>query len=352
MTETVLVTGGTGFIGATILIQLLEAGNYQVRTTVRSISKADFIYSLIKKNIANITDEQIKQRLEIFEADLTSDKGWEQAITGVDYVLHVASPVIEPKDENEAIIPARDGTLRVTKLSHKYGAKKIIFTSSFATVGYGHLKYKSIYDENDFSPLETTIGAYPKSKIEAERVFWEYIRSDKNTKSSHPIIGTALLPVAVLGPPPKGLSARSSIELGVRLVNGGFKYGVPKLLLGVIDSRDVAKLHIDAIHNKASEGERIILVDQKEKVDFLQITEFVRHVPGVNQSNLPTRFLPSWLFKLLAIFVHQIKGLVPLLDVQFDIDNTKSLKIFKDWTPIPVEQTFKDMTKRILENEA
>ncbi|KAK6461191.1 putative NAD dependent epimerase/dehydratase [Scheffersomyces coipomensis] len=349
MAETILVTGGTGQIGAFIVIQLLEAGKYKVRTTVRNDSKSKFLVKLLKDNSSKITDEVIKNNLTIFQADLNSDEGWDKAIDGSDYVLHVASPVIsvDPTDYNEVIIPARDGTLRVTKLSHKYGIKKLIFTSSFATVGFGHPSSKTIFDESDYSPLETAQGAYVKSKIEAERAFWEFINSDENKKSAKPLIASALLPVGVFGPVLKGFPVQSSIEITTRLISGEMKFGAPNIYLGVVDVRDVAKLHIEAITNEKVNGERIILIGQKEAISLLQFADYVKDIPGVNRNNLPIRNIPSFIIRFVALFLQDAKDVVPYLDVNPVANNDKAVKIF-NWKPIDIKESIIENVKGVV----
>ncbi len=132
--STVLVTGGSGFVGSHAIVQLLEAG-HQVRTTVRSLQRQGDVISMLKAGGAEPGD-----RLSFFAADLEKDAGWAEAVSGCEYVLHVASPVPSsvPKHEDELIVPAREGALRVLRASREAGVKRVVLTSSFAAIGYGH----------------------------------------------------------------------------------------------------------------------------------------------------------------------------------------------------------------------
>src|SRR4030081_3350045 len=132
--STVLVTGGSGFIGSHIILQLLTAG-HQVRTTVRSLRREGDVRAMLKEGGAEPGD-----RVSFVAADLESDAGWPEAVAGCDYVLHVASPFPQtlPKHEDELIVPAREGALRVLRAARDAGVKRVVLTSSFAAIGYGH----------------------------------------------------------------------------------------------------------------------------------------------------------------------------------------------------------------------
>ena len=171
--STVLVTGGSGFIGSHAIVQLLAAG-HTVRTTVRSLKReADVRAMLLEGGITDPGD-----RLTFFEADLMSDTGWAAAAKGCEYVLHVASPFPAnvPKDENELIIPARDGALRVLKAARDADAKRVVLTSSFAAIGYGREQQAAPFTEKDWTDVNGEgVAPYVKSKTLSERAAWEFI---------------------------------------------------------------------------------------------------------------------------------------------------------------------------------
>src|SRR6202453_755965 len=173
--ESVLVTSGSGFIGSHCILQLLAAG-YKVRTTVRSLKREDQVRAMLKEGGAEPGD-----RLAFVAADLEKDTGWAEAVAGCTYVLHVASPHPPklPKHEDELIVPAREGTLRVLRASRDAGVKRVALTSSFAAIGYGHEVQETPFNESIWSDLNNReIAAYPKSKTLAERAAWDFIASE------------------------------------------------------------------------------------------------------------------------------------------------------------------------------
>jgi len=166
--STVLVTGGSGFIGSHCILQLL-AGGHQVRTTVRSLKREPKVRAMLKEGGA---DPQSYSRLSFFAADLENDAGWSEAVAGSDYVLHVASPFPSnvPKNDDELIVPAREGALRVLRVARDAGVKRVVLTSSFAAIGYGHPPQDVPFNETDWTDLTADgLTAYVKSKTIAER---------------------------------------------------------------------------------------------------------------------------------------------------------------------------------------
>lgn len=250
--KTVLVTGGTGFLGIHTILQLLQQG-YEVRTTLRSLAKKENIIKALKEG--GITDFS---HLSFFEADLINDHNWEDAVKGSDYVLHVASPfpAQDPKDENELIIPARDGALRVLKASRNAGVKRVVLTSSFAAVGYSINEEDHIFTEKDWTDVNVELPAYIKSKTVAEKSAWEFIEKEGNDLEL-----TVINPVGIFGPALGGITS-ASLDIAVSgILNGTLNY-TPTFTMGVVDVRDVADIHIKAmLHSKAS-GERFIATSE------------------------------------------------------------------------------------------
>src|ERR1700692_454263 len=209
--STVLVTGGSGFIGSHCILQLLAAG-HQVRATVRSLSREPDVRAMLKQGGA-----EVGARLSFFAADLESDQGWPPAVAGCDYVLHVASPFPAniPKHEDDLIIPAREGALRVLRAARDAGVKRVVLTSSFAAIGYGSLPTDRPFSEENWTDLNgDDLSAYVKSKTLAERAAWDFIAHEGGALEL-----AVVNPVGVLGPV-LGPDYSTSIQLVQGLMDG------------------------------------------------------------------------------------------------------------------------------------
>ncbi len=248
--STVLVTGGSGFIASHCILQLLAAG-HTVRTTVRDLKREADVRSLLKQSGAEPGD-----RLSFFATNLQSDAGWPEAVDGCDYVLHIASPFPAevPKHEDELIVPARDGALRVLRAARNARVKRVVMTSSFAAVGYGHPTQSQPFNESDWTNLDAQdLTAYVKSKTIAERAAWNFI-----AKEGGALELSVVNPVAVFGPA-LGKDYATSILI-VQMMMDGAMHGVPRIELGAVDVRDVADLHLRAMKHPSAAGERFLAV--------------------------------------------------------------------------------------------
>jgi dihydroflavonol-4-reductase len=247
--ETVLVTGGSGFVGVHCVLQLLGAG-YRVRTTVRSLNRESDVRAMLK-----VGGVQPGDALSFAAADLNSDAGWPDAVSGCDYVLHVASPFppAAPRHEDELIVPARDGALRVLRASRDAGVRRVVLTSSFAAIGYGHNAVNRPFTEEDWTDPTQDIGAYVKSKTLAERAAWDFIDQEGGRLEL-----SVVNPVGVFGPV-LGPDYSTSIMLVRRLVDGDVP-GLPNMSFGVVDVRDVASLHLLAMTSPAAKGQRFLSI--------------------------------------------------------------------------------------------
>jgi dihydroflavonol-4-reductase len=248
--STVLVTGGSGFVAVHTILQLLAAG-HRVRTTVRKADRSNDVLAMLREGNAPSTDQ-----LSFFTADLKSDAGWPQAIAGCDHVLHVASPLPShvPRDENDLIIPAREGTLRVLRASRDAGVKRVVITSSFAAIGYGHKPQSRPFDESSWTNIDgADVQPYVKSKTLAERAAWDFIAGEGGGLEL-----SVVNPVGVFGPV-LGPDYSSSIAI-IKMLMDGAMPAAPKIHFGLVDVRDVADLHIRAMTSAAANGERFIAV--------------------------------------------------------------------------------------------
>ena len=316
--ETVLVTGGTGFIGLHCLQQLLDKG-YKVRTTIRSESRKQEVLEAMKKHSSNC------ENLEFYIADLLKDDGWKEAVEGSKYVLHVASPFFlgEPENEDVFIKPAVEGTLRVLKACADADVQKVVLTSSFAAVGYGHPREKEVYTEEDWSSVDGEISAYAKSKTLAEKAAWEFV---ENLEESKKFDLTVINPVAVTGPMLTS-DIGSSNDFLLKLISGSMP-ACPKIHMGYIDVRDVAKAHIFSMTEEKTNGERIIV--SENEMFFAEVGKTLNEA-GFKKS--PTKELPNFLVKIMSFFVGELKTLLSALDRKGDIDKTKACLLYTSPSP-------------------
>ncbi|SDQ71635.1 Nucleoside-diphosphate-sugar epimerase [Chryseobacterium soldanellicola] len=273
--KTVLVTGGTGFLGGHTVLQLLQQG-YDVKTTLRSLAKKDTILKALEEG--GITDFS---NLSFIEADLTSGNNWDEAVKGCDYVLHVASPfpAQDPKDENELIIPARDGALRVLKASRDAGVKRVVLTSSFAAVGYSKNIADHIFTEEDWTDINAELPAYIKSKTVAEKSAWEFIEKEGNGLEL-----SVINPVGIFGPVIGGITS-ASLDIAVSGILNGTMNQTPPFTMGVVDVRDVADIHIKAMLHPDAAGERFIATSD-DVMSFYDVAELFKKERPQYSSNI------------------------------------------------------------------
>lgn len=288
--DLVLVTGGSGFLAGHCILALLQAG-YDVRATLRSPARESGLRDALR--LAGI---DAGERLQIAIADLMLDEGWGEAASGCSHVLHVASPLAAavPKDEDQLIRPAREGTLRVLRAAHRAGVKRVVLTSSFAAIGYGRA-LKRPYDERDWTdPLAPGLAAYPKSKALAERAAWDFVDGEGQGLEL-----AVVNPVGIFGPL-LGPDLSASILL-VKTMLEGKLWAVPRLMFGVVDVRDVADLHLRAMTDPAAAGERF-LATAGDFMTMQAIAQALKDGLGERAAGVSTRVLPDWLVRFAARF--------------------------------------------------
>ena len=319
--STVLVTGGSGFIASHTILQLLAAG-YKVRTTVRNLNREGEVRAMLRNGGAEPGDQ-----LSFVAAELMTDAGWPAAASGCECVLHIASPFPSqvPKDENELIVPAREGALRVLRASRDAGVKRVVLTSSFAAVGYGHPERQEIFTETDWTnPAGPDVMPYTKSKTLAERAAWDFIN-----REGAGLELAVVNPVAVFGPV-LAPDYATSIMLVEKMLNGAFP-GVPRISLGVVDVRDVADLHLRTMTNPAAKGERFLAVTG----DFMWLIEIARALKermGEQARRVPTRQLPDWLVRLARFKDPAVKQIIPELGKWKNATSGKAQRVL-GWKP-------------------
>jgi nucleoside-diphosphate-sugar epimerase len=333
----ILVTGGTGFIASHTILQLLRE-NHLVRTTIRSLKREADVRAMLKQGGAEPGD-----RLSFFAADLQSSAGWSEAVAGCDYVLHVASPFPPsiPQHDDELIVPAREGALRVLRASRDARVKRVVLTSSFAAIGYGHEPQKAPFNETNWTDLtRNDATAYVRSKTLAERAAWDFI-----AKEGGALELSVVNPVAVFGPV-LGPDYSTSVLLIQRLMSGAVP-GCPKLTFGVVDVRDVADLHIRAMVHPAAKGERFLGVAG----DFLLIRDIAKVLKarmGEAGKRVPTRQLPNWLVRIAALRDPAVKQILPELGKLKSGSNEKAKRLL-GWAPRSNEEAIVATAESLLQ---
>ena len=311
--STILVTGGSGFIGSHCILQLLAAG-HQVRTTVRNLKREGDVRAMLKEGGAEPGD-----RLSFFAADLENDAGWPEAVAGCEYVLHVASPFPPdiPRHEDELIVPAREGALRVLRAARDAGVKRVVLTSSFAAIGYGQEPQEHAVGRDELDGPRRRRRAALREIEDPGRAARPGISSP--TKGGLEL--SVVNPVGVFGPV-LGPDYSTSILIVQRLMDGAMP-GCPRLSFGLVDVRDVADLHVRAMTHPAAKGERFLAVAG----DFLSIRDIARVLKsrmGASARRVPTRQLPNWLVRIAAMRDPAVKQILPELGKRKNATNEKA----------------------------
>ena len=323
--DLVLVTGGSGFIAMHCIVKLLEQG-HRVRASVRSLAREAQVRDTLQAAGADAGE-----RLSFVAADLTADAGWPEAVAGCGFVLHVASPfpLNVPRHEDELIVPARAGALRVLRAARDAGVRRVVQTSSFAAIGYGHPQMDRPFTEHDWTKTDGDgVTAYAKSKTLAERAAWDFMAREGGDMEL-----AAVNPVGVFGPV-LGADFSTSIEIVKRMLDGQLP-AVPRISFGVVDVRDVADLHLLAMTRPEAAGERFLAV-AGEFVTLREIGLMLRRRLGDAARRVPTRELPDWLLRVVALVDKSVGQVVPELGKTKNGVADKAHRVL-GWTPRTAE---------------
>lgn len=323
--DLVLVTGGSGYVGAHVVVRLLEAG-YWVRATVRTAARERELRSLLDE--AGVAPGRL---VGYARADLSSDIGWAEAVEGVRYVMHVASPFpgADADDEDEVIRPARDGALRVLSAARDAGVERVVLTSSYAAVGYSHGAEQE-YTESDWTDPSDENTAYIKSKAIAERAAWDFMDREGGSLEL-----AVINPVGIFGPI---LSDNLSVSTGfVKAMLDGVLPAVPRQYFGVVDVRDVAEIHLRAMTHPDAAGERFLAVGGAS-ISFLDMAQILSKHLGEAAGGVPTVELTDEQVREAAKTDPGLRESVSQLGQVPVISNLKARSVL-GWEPRDVEAT-------------
>jgi dihydroflavonol-4-reductase len=331
----ILVTGANGFIGLHTVLHFLELG-YHLCATVRTQEQGEKVRRTLAKHIGT-------HNLDFIQADLTKDDGWDQAVDGCDFVLHIASPfpTDAPKDENELIIPAREGSLRVLRAAQKAGVKRVVLVSSLAAVAGGHERENRTFDESDWTDINKTDYAYSKSKTLAERAAWEFMQSAEN-KTGMELV--SVNPSNVFGPV---LDNRhhTSTEWFLTLLQHQIP-GLTRTQLNLVDVRDVVDMIEKAMTTPEAAGKRFLA--NGASIPLQEFALILDQNFAKRGYRVPTRILPDWLVRFFAIIVPKTKPVVDTLGWTHSISTERARSIL-GWQPRPYQGTIVEMAESLME---
>ena len=333
MNKKVLLTGVSGYIANHCAVELLKNG-YSVRGSLRSLSKKEEVIKAINKKI------DPKDNLEFCELDLLENNGWDNAMEDCEFVLHVASPfvMVEPKDENEYIKPAVEGTLRVLEAAKNSGVKRVVLTSSMVSMLENADESINI-DYNSWTNVKAkNISAYAKSKTLAERSAWDFI---KNQKEENPMQLSVVNPGPVFGPTLSGNLEGASMRMFKKVILGKMPM-VPKSSINMSDVRDVAKIHVLALENKYANGKRFIVTTEKPYA-FQELAQILK---SNGYDKVSTKLAPNFLLKFIGNFDREAKSMRAFIGKTYNGDISSTMDTF-NWKPISFEKTVLDTAKSI-----
>ena len=334
--KTVLVTGGSGYVGGWIIVALLRRG-YRVRTTLRTLTRQVEVRAAVTREV------DPEERLSCCAADLLDDQGWEEAVEGCDAVIHVASPMGQGMPKGTDLVrPAREGTLRILQAAAHAGVRRVVMTSS--TVAAQPPKAAdqsgdSTTDETVWTdPAEAKLGEYARSKTLAEGAAWEFVRRSRGGMTL-----STVLPGMILGPV-MAKSVSGSVEVVSRMLAGKVP-AIPRIGFNTVDVRDLADLHLQAMEASAAAGQRFIAVS-----DFLWLADMAKLLRdhfGARAHRVPTRGLPDFVLRLAAWFSAEARFMAPMLGQRRKFSTAKAETLL-GWQPRPASQAVLDCAASLL----
>jgi dihydroflavonol-4-reductase len=336
----VLVTGATGFIAQHCILQLLEAG-YHVRGTARSSGQTQEIADILVPHLSGVGKQQLLD-FDVVAVDLTRDEGWKEAVTDCRFVLHVASPLPRSaaKFDDELVVPARDGTLRVLRAANEAGVERVVLTSSISAIVYGNDRSK-IFDESSWTNLTgKRLGAYDKSKTIAERAAWNFIEALGADATMELVV---INPGLVLGPllsPDWGTSG----ELVKRIIEHDVP-AIPDISLAMVDVRDVASAHVRALTMPEAAGQRFICAEANHSM--MEVALILKRHLGPMGYKIPTKRLPSIAIRIMALFDSTVRLAMNDLGTQQNVKNER-IRTVLQWSPRNLDEMTTSMADSMI----
>lgn len=321
----ILVTGGSGFIAGHVILHLVEAG-HEVRATLRSTRREEETRQKLRS-----AGLPIDAPVTFVAADLLNDAGWADAMRGIDVVLHVASPIVtDVSNEAEVVRPAREGTLRVLRAARDAGVRRVVVTSAFHAVGFGHRRDRGPFTEEDWSVIDSPgVDVYGRSKILAERAAWDFV-----AREGRGLELVTLLPVAVMGP------ALGTVSGGNHLLQSmldGSMPGYPNMHVPIVDVRDVAAAHVRAATLLAAAGQRILVATGETAVPMREIGAILREHLGDAARKVPRRTIPDVVVRLAARFNAEFRPVAHDLHFAKEVSTEKMRRVL-DVQPRPARE--------------
>lgn len=322
----VLLTGVTGFLGQHCGAELLRRG-YEVVGTTRSVAGAADV-------VSGISGVAPADRLTLRELDLTEDRGWDEAMAGCSFVLHVASPYVlaAPRDERELIVPAVEGTLRVVAAARRAGVRRLVLTSSIAAITAG--RGSGRFGPGDWADVDARIGAYARSKALAERAAWDAVAGGDMEL-------VVINPGEIVGPTLTGRVDGHSLEMIARMMRGEMPV-IADVGLGMVDVRDVARLHAAALTAERAAGRRFIAATA-EPVELSWVAGVLR---DLGYPKATPRTVPTPVLRVLSLVSRAARGALPFAGQRASLDNSATISLL-DWAPTPIEASIRDMARSI-----
>lgn len=249
------VTGATGFLGSHVARVLAERGA-SLRLLVRPTSDL--------RNIADLNAERVV-------GDLRDPASLKKALSGCDALFHVAADYrLWVRDPDEMYRSNVEGTRGLIEAARRQGVRRIVYTSSVATMGFG--SNGTLADENSPVSLADMIGPYKRSKFMAEQVAFEAARSGVDVVVVNP---TTPIGERDLKPTPTG-----------RIVVDFLKRKFPAYVdtgLNLVDATECARGHVQALE-RGRAGERYILGG--ENLTLKQILDRLAAITGLPSPNV------------------------------------------------------------------